>query len=79
MSRPRTKNSPNQLAAIRDERGLRSGYVAEKLGVAIETLCRWESMGLQKPSKRSIDTLSHFYGLPVSTIEEAITSARTQA
>ena len=72
MSRPRTKNSPNQLAAIRDERGLRSSYVAEKLGVAIETLSRWESIGLQKPSKASINSLSHFYGLPVSTIEEAI-------
>lgn len=76
MSRPR-KYSQNQLAAIRDDRGLRSTFVADKLGIAKATLSRWESMGLQKPSKTNVRSLSHFYGLPVAAIEEAIANART--
>ena len=79
MSRPRTRKTPNQLAAIRDERGLKAGFVAEKLGVSTQTLNRWESVGESKPPRMATVLLSHFYGLPVAAIEEAIANARLQA
>lgn len=79
MPRQRTRYERNGLSTIREERGLKAGYVAKKIGVTISTISRWESLGPAKPSQMGINSLSHFYGLPVAAIEEAIANARLQA
>lgn len=51
-----------KIKSLRDERGLKRSWVAERLGVHYNTLKNWE-LGLARPGTRELLALAKLYGV----------------
>lgn len=71
---PIMKYPRNRLHTLRRNRGLKSGYVAQQIGIAYGTLGDYERLGTKVPGI-AIAALAGFYGVGQDVIREAIGNA----
>ena len=64
--------APEQIRSMRESLGLKSKELAEKLGVAAETICRWERGGVIQ--SRAMDNLLRIY-FAVPKVREVLRGA----
>lgn len=68
---PVMKYPRNRLHTLRIDRGLKSWYVAQQIGIAYGTLGDYERFGTKVPGI-AISALAGFYGVGKDVIKEAI-------
>lgn len=67
-----------KIRAFREQAGLMQNQLADKLGVDVSTVCKWES-GENRPTVNTLLRLAEFFNCPVDDLFDRTPSGRDSA